>query len=199
MFKIITPQFDKKYTPEEFFSPEFYTWLKNKMPVGKVKVEKSPRNRGTYQELWYDFKGGAFNTYGHGQDNIDGQDYSFFREEWQFSYNGNFTLINPNPYQSFKPEVYMVKDMVKVLDNARGCGSFESWDTEKIKMIGEVFEISEVIDDTYGIYYILNTPNKYTFPHYCLRRVSLKQEQETINIDGKDFTISEIKKIIQSK
>jgi hypothetical protein len=112
-------------------------------------------------------------------------------------YEGYYDLILEDN-QNTKPEVYQVGDKVEILENARECGDFHIWASEKHNMVGQLgFEINEVVDGMGGIrYWIYNFEKSgiFLFPHYCVRRIEKKEE--TINIEGKDYTLSQIKKAL---
>lgn len=186
-------KFNKKYTHEEFFNPDFQNWLQKNMPVGKIRVDSNPYNQGKQVELYYFFDHiDNFSTYIINQDNINGV-YYCFDIRWKEDYTGTFTLLNP--YQNIKPEVYEVGDTVEVLENLKDCRNFIETSVLK-NHIGDIFTITEVFDDYSGICYTLDS--NFTYPHYCLKKVNISKLKETINIDGIDYTLSEIKKALKN-
>lgn len=178
----MTPQFNKRYTKEEFFNPEFQDWLRKNMPVGKVKVDNNPHSKGGEAEIYYRIDtDGDFSTHIINQNNIDSINYAFC-VFWKDGYTGTFTLINP--YQNIKPELYQVDDTVEVLENIKDCEDFYDCLPEKQESVGKTFKVKYVLDGHYeGICYLLD--NDCTYPYYCIKKVNSvnsteKQKQDLI-------------------
>lgn len=182
----MTPQFNKKYTKEEFFNPDFQEYLRKNMPVGKIRVDSNADGEGQEVELFYyisTYIGNEmyFSSYITNQTSVGGINYAFDKS-WKYDYTGTFTLLNP--YNNIKPELYQVGDIVEVLENIKDCKDFYDCIPEKQESIGKTFKIKYVFDSHYdGICYLLE--NDYRYAHHCLKKVNSvnstdKQEQDLI-------------------
>jgi hypothetical protein len=116
-------------------------------------------------------------------------------------YKGTFTLIDP---RYTKPEVLEVGQKVRIMESARECEEYNEWSDEHKAMIGNVFTIDFLQDESTCIYYefYTNIPYKgasHCFPHYCVMPV---EEEETPERTIEDI-LSELsdtdKEIIKSK
>jgi hypothetical protein len=120
---------------------------------------------------------------------------------WRACYKGTFTLIDPR-YQ--KPEVLKVGQKVRIMESARECGNYNKWSDVHKAMIGNVFTIDFLQDESTCIYYEFYTDVPYKgashcFPYYCVMPV---EEEETPERTLEDI-LSELsdtdKEIIKSK
>ena len=106
-------------------------------------------------------------------------------------------LTSQPQLENIKPNVCRVGDTVKILQNAKECGDFNSWLDEKKDMIGKEYRIIEVIDNRNGVSYSfrVNPELNYILPHYCVQKI---QHPKTVNINGKEyFSTSKLQAMIQ--
>ena len=101
----------------------------------------------------------------------DPVDYQF-NTSWAKYYEGTFTLAEETEDLRFRrPDVYEVGDLVQVMDIAREVGGFEIWSTKAQDMVGNVYIINTVNDNSNGVYYNLkNGEGEYRFPCYCVKK-----------------------------
>jgi len=101
------------------------------------------------------------------------------------------TEIKPIPR---KIKTLEVGDKVRILENIKEIENFESWNDEVKKMIGEIFEIEGVNSNSSGFSYECDGCR---FPHHCVSPVLEEEHEETINIEGKERKLSEIKEALR--
>lgn len=99
---------------------------------------------------------------------------------------GTFTLIDPR-YQ--KPEVLKVGQKVRIMESAKKCGDYNDWSEIHQEMIGHIFTIDYVQDDSNSIYYEFYTdfPYKgasYCFPNYAVMPVEEEKVQEIPELEN---------------
>lgn len=110
--------------------------------------------------------------------------YRLFQENYRES--GTFTLIDPQ-YQ--KPEVLKVGQKVRIMESAKKCGDYNDWSEIHQEMIGHIFTIDYVQDDSNSIYYEFYTdfPYKgasYCFPNYAVMPVEEEKVQEIPELEN---------------
>jgi hypothetical protein len=135
---------------------------------------------------------------------IDGNNYMYTLYDrclyswWKHTYKSTFTLIDPL-YQ--KPEVLKVGQKVRIMESARECGDYNEWSDEHKAMIGNVFTIDFLQDESTCIYYEFYTDIPYKgashcFPHYCVMPV--REEERTLEDILSELSDTD-KEIIKSK
>ena len=108
-----------------------------------------------------EFDDGSIRTFYKIDDNGDIEcDETYFTEK-QIN-ELNITKITPLPRQFKKLKV---GDKAIILENCREVGTFESWSDKHKDMVGKVFPVEEVFDDSDGVYYHINN---YHFLHNCV-------------------------------
>ena len=102
----------------------------------------------------------------------------------------SITKITPIP----RPIKFLkAGDRVDILENAKDLPDYENWYDSKKAMVGET---KLEINDIGSCYYkIGDSNNSHYFPFHCVSP-HIEEEEKTINIEGKDYTISEIKKAL---
>ncbi len=122
----------------------------------------------------------------------------FFMEkvDWKKKYN-KFTLIDEYRNMYSKPDLLEVGTEVEILESARDCGEYDEWSESHKEMIGEVFRIDFVQDDSNNIYYEFYTDIPYKgashcFPHYCVRPVEKVEEEDESIVPDFDNIIEKL-------
>lgn len=108
------------------------------------------------------------------------------------SYTGTFTLIDP--CEGKKPQPFEVGDYVEVLENARECGDFKDWRSEKKEYVSSTGIIRQVFDDSDGISYIVD--EGWLLPHYCLRKVD-PPKPKTVTLELTKEQLQKIQDILK--
>jgi len=105
----------------------------------------------------------------------------------------DFTITEIKPIPR-KIKMLKVGDKVRILENIKEIKSYEYWDNKAKEMIGKIFEIEEVDSNSSDISYQCDD---YRFPHHCVSPVLEEEREETINIEGQERKLSEIKEALR--
>jgi len=158
----------------------------------RVTVDHNPFGEGGKQTLSaYTDKDGDLDTQGLKEYKFDGVDYGHDFAWTDGTYTGTFGL-ETTPWQNIKPEVYAVGDTVMILENARECGGYKKWGSQKVSMIGrKTCRIEKVGDNDSGLYYGIKDFTSgyvYNFASYCIQKIANPETITiTITINGKEY------------
>ena len=164
----------------------------------QIEVESNAKNEGGKQMLWGNIFKGQLDTCLLEQDDMNNIRYDYFDYQWRDKYKGTFTLIDEYRNMYEKPEVLEIGTEVEILESARNCGEYDDWSESNKEMIGKIFKIDFVQDDSTNIYYEFYTDIPYKgashcFPHYCVRPIEKveEKEEEIITVNGKKYKLIE--------
>ena len=156
----------------------------------QIEVESDAWGNGWAKILWASILDDKLDTTICNQRDIEEYEYGVFYP-WELEYKGKFTLIDEYRNMYEKPEVLEVGTEVEILENARDCGSYESWGYDCKDCVNTTNIIDTVIDTQYGLSYRFK--NSYTFPHYSVRPIEKmeEKEEEIITVNGKKYKLIE--------
>jgi hypothetical protein len=174
---------------------EIYDWIKKNAGIGnpvKLGVDNNAYNKHGYHELYFvALENCAISSFRRDTGFYTNRDEDFeWQDSWENEYKGNFYVLTDslpvNQTLPLKPEVYKKGDTVIILESAKECGDFGTWDETKIDMIGKTYQIDTVADKYTGISYNIED---YLFPHYCVKKIESEKPQ-TIQIGDDTYEVS---------